>query len=406
MSTSSQQRLTELEGAQAAYEQQLATANRTTRELSDMLQTVIRDLERERAERAADIQRLAQNPPQAAAAVAVPTPSTREMAVKPEPWSGKHYKDFIHLINVYFAANRALYTTDEAKILFTLSLMREGTAGPWAQNFIDGRTQPRGLVILDSWNDFTRELNTSFGDINEAQHAQEELLTIQQGTLTAEEFFQRLDILRRKAGYVTGYDQFLIRILERSLRAHLVDSVLSMPTIPDTYEGWKVAATHFDGNRRRRDDAMRNRQSTAYRRPFPPPIPPRPAAPRAAPAQAAPRAAPPPVRRDATGVTFGGAGEPMDVAIGRANSGRRCFLCGSLKHLVKDCDQRTTRVRLVLRAMGEELAEEMVNELGAMRESDFQVTPEEQDILSDDNHADLPSLASFDDSVDKASDFL
>ncbi|KIK49800.1 hypothetical protein GYMLUDRAFT_114256, partial [Collybiopsis luxurians FD-317 M1] len=40
-------------------------------------------------------------------------------------------------------------------------------------------------------------------------------------------------------------------------------------------------------------------------------------------------------RRDSTGVTFGGAGRPMDLD--KARSEGRCFRCGEKGHLARNC---------------------------------------------------------------------
>ena len=54
----------------------------------------------------------------------------------PTPFSGDQRKldDFLIETEMYLVINRDIYDSDR-KIIFTLSYMREGTAGPWKQMY-------------------------------------------------------------------------------------------------------------------------------------------------------------------------------------------------------------------------------------------------------------------------------
>ena len=51
----------------------------------------------------------------------------------PTAFSGdrKKLKEFLIETEMYLTINREVFDTDEKKIIFALSYMREGTAGPW-----------------------------------------------------------------------------------------------------------------------------------------------------------------------------------------------------------------------------------------------------------------------------------
>lgn len=280
-------------------------------------------------------------------------PRSKDLAVKPEPFDGKNYRSFMRAVTVYFTANPRSFATDKQKILFVISLMREGLADEWADNYVLRNTVNKEVLITDKWEDFAKALHVSFGDPNEAMHAQTELMKLRQGETKAEEFFAKFDIYRFKAGYAgDGYNDFLIRLLEMALNASIVQNVLSMGVLPTTYEAWKTAAIQFDNQRRRLREVMQARQQP-IRRPIPAPVRPQ-AAP--APQSFRPPPGPPPAsdRRDATGVTFGGQGQPMEITMDRARRSNLCYLCNRPGHIAKNCPSRTLKIREIIQKMDPE----------------------------------------------------
>jgi hypothetical protein len=53
------------------------------------------------------------------------------------PGKWKDYWKFFGEVNTFIEAHDADFTTDQVKILFILSLMKEGLAGEWAENFYE-----------------------------------------------------------------------------------------------------------------------------------------------------------------------------------------------------------------------------------------------------------------------------
>ena len=305
---------------------------------------------------------------------------SKNLAVKPDPFDGKDYKGFIRTVKIYFAAYSSTFALDdERRILYVLSLMRGGLAGTWAENYVDQNSISGSLSIPDGWTTFLYQLDQTFGDPNEVMHAQTALLKLKQDGRQAEEFFARFDTLRRQAGYVNGYDEFLIRLLETALDAPLVSSVLGMYPCPATYNRWKEVATRFDNQRRRLQEINRARgQPTTLRRPtgplprpmaasFLPPRPkPTPEVLRYPTLAAATAGQPATAQRDGSGVTFGGLGQPMDVSVDNARRSGACYLCAKKGHMARVCPERSMRIRAVLESMTTDDREAWAEEIGQL----------------------------------------
>lgn len=245
--------------------------------------------------------------------------------------------------------------------------MRGGLAGEWAQNYADSKTIEGVMVIDDTWDSFIKALDTTFGDPNEAMHAQTTLLKLKQNNAKAEEFFAQFDVHRRKAGYMGDYDDFLIRLLEMALDSSIVQNILSMSDCPVTYEAWKTAAIRFDNQRQRLQEVMRSRQQPMVRRP--PHVPPRaPYAPPPAAPQFRPPPGPPPAtdRRDPTGITFGGQGQPMEITMDRARRNNLCYLCNRPGHIARNCPSRTIKIREIIQKMDPEECADWNDQFRAM----------------------------------------
>ena len=62
----------------------------------------------------------------------------------PSPFTGdrKKLEEFLIETDMYLSMNEDTYNTDQRQIIFALSFMKDGTAGPWKQS---GEQQPRDL---------------------------------------------------------------------------------------------------------------------------------------------------------------------------------------------------------------------------------------------------------------------
>ncbi|KAI0349088.1 hypothetical protein OH77DRAFT_1415579 [Trametes cingulata] len=69
-------------------------------------------------------------------------------------------------------------------------------------------------------------------------------------------------------------------------------------------------------------------------------------------------------RRDGSGVTFGGAGQPMDIDTARRRGA--CFACGQRGHIQRDCPNRKVVVRNLVQQLSAEDRAELLKELGTV----------------------------------------
>ena len=97
----------------------------------------------------------------------------------------------------------------------------------------------------DSWGTFEAlmdDLKEAFGDPNEERN---ELAALEKARMgqeeTADNFFQRFEILARKANYFDRNDRNLIRLLEKAVPGWLIRRVYNKETVPTTYRTYKEA---------------------------------------------------------------------------------------------------------------------------------------------------------------------
>ena len=138
----------------------------------------------------------------------------------PDPFDGSKASltPFLRTLALSFVAYGL--RTDEQKIVFTLSYMKGGLAGPWADAYTD-----RALHSDDwgTWEEFMMSLHSTFEDHDEEKTAQHRLDALRQGRKPAEEFFLEFDQLAQRTKYSVNHDSYLISLLEKALHPRLVD---------------------------------------------------------------------------------------------------------------------------------------------------------------------------------------
>lgn len=309
--------------------------------------------------------------------------NSKVLAIKPEPFDGTNFKEFIRSVHLYIEANEDSFSSSKSKILFTLSLMRGGTAGGWAQNYIDQRSE-LGYLDLDdaSWTKFQSALLQTFLSPFEAREARKKLQNMRPlFNERAADFFVRFEIEMNKAGFASGHDDLLLDYLHAHIHDHVRDAMALMAELPNTYKGFKAIAQRIDYNYREthrpRQAAPPPRQAPPARLP-PPPVrfnPPPGPPPRANPYSSE--------RRDPTGVTFGGRGQPMEVDRARAEG--RCFHCGNKGHIARQCPNRQASIRSQFIDLSDEDRVELLRALGTLKESEIQEFEEREEENADDN---------------------
>ena len=270
---------------------------------------------------------------------------------------------FERQLAIYFAGHPKKFgddvcNTDQNKILFALSYMRGGRAEQWANAFIDEAITTNSW---GTWDQFRSRLERSFRDANEALSAQHRLQTTKQGSRPVEDYFIAFDADVRLAGYdEKTHAGVLISYLEQNLAPPLVDRIYTINPLPTTYQEWKRKAISLDQLYHRREERKRFSRDlqTPSRVARPPPFPLQPQPPQtlASPAPQAPL----------------GAGQLMDIDQAQVRP-RRCFNCGEVGHLARNClkpRQPRTNVRHIPTLEVEELIrerDELRNEIAGLR---------------------------------------
>jgi Retrotransposon gag protein len=140
--------------------------------------------------------------------------------------------------------------------------MTEGLPEKFATNFIDNvlddlrKRRERAQAIHQplptepNWGsaaDFEVQCQSIFGDQNKRPNTENQLALLQQGTKTAEEYFQEFDQLVRTAGYQQNHDNVLIKYLHEQVKWSIVDKIYSSGHLPNTYQEWRSAIINVDG---------------------------------------------------------------------------------------------------------------------------------------------------------------
>lgn len=264
-------------------------------------------------------------------------------AQKPSAFDGKDWEQWFHTVRLYMRAAKEDFDTDEARILFVLSFLTTGTAGEWAQNWLDCMDVPpkqdwtlEDYVNYNSFQDFVQQATIAFANKNRCQDALLRLQNLKQEDRPAEEFFTEFEQLKRTAEISTLDNGYLLSLLERNLRRSIVWKIMSQPEMKETYKAWKKTAIHLDSLERcmkavdKANDFKPKSNKPNNRGNPPPPIP-------SVPPQQQASTSPPVTRQDGTGTTFGGRGQPMQLDCAKLMLERRCFYCKEQGHMKAEC---------------------------------------------------------------------
>ncbi|EKM49241.1 uncharacterized protein PHACADRAFT_201863 [Phanerochaete carnosa HHB-10118-sp] len=230
-------------------------------------------------------------------------------AMKPDAFDGtkSKYIAWKMQMKLYVVTQRKQLPEQFDRVLMILSYMKGGHAGEYVATFMKKYDTDENAVIQTTkalWEDLDKHFL-----INEQAEAYNRLQAMQMGMLSAQEYFSKFKLCAFQANIhdFEAHFQELKLLLEKALRADIIQLLYnSLEELPTTYVLYKLRVARIDLNQQQYPAPAAN--------------------------------APVQTRRDGTGVTFGGRGQPMEL-----DQARRlglCFRCGEKGHLSRNCPNR------------------------------------------------------------------
>lgn len=284
------------------------------------------------------------------------------MVAKPSDFDGTKWDIFSAQILLYLFANKKKIKTDTEKITTILSFMKSGSAATWArykaeQMFIDSTNgMPLDTPRAGIFSDFWKECLAMFQNPDQKAEASRDVTELKQGHKTCAEYFQLLDQALVRAGYVgSGLDTWIIEQVRVSIDPSIAMDVARVTPPITTYEAYKDMARRIDQQVRAQKAAKHeDRRGTSSSKPV---------------FIHKGRDHHIKTKRDPTGVTHGGMGEPMQLD--EAKRRNLCYNCGKPGHMVKDCPTGRQKAKQYVRSLQPAQRNILASELSQLKESDF-----------------------------------
>ena len=197
----------------------------------------------------------------------------------PREFSGKRtdLNRFIMSCMAHLVVNKDIYHTDEKKIGFLLSLLNDGEAGAWKEQFIqeafdEAMAKGGAEMTFGTFPDFLKRLKESFEPHNDAANALTQLRALQYklGDNIDEHIMKFRMCLARTKLDKTSDSQATIEFFKETLPPQLLQRIYRGEMIPETLSGWYKKATLQEQIRRDIKRPFGNtsqRNTTQYIRP-------------------------------------------------------------------------------------------------------------------------------------------
>lgn len=268
--------------------------------------------------------------------------SSKEIGEKPSFFDGTYTKfnSWLDTLILYVQANKKILPTQEDKIFFTLTCLRnekheECTAQLWAKTWRQAHIDISGNLLekpgtfparVTNFSDLVQDLQDQFSDPQLLNKAIARLSTYRQSiNQECRDFFQKYEVFRTQAGYQSqAHDGWIIQRLEGLVLSKIMNKYYDANVAPATYVDFKAKILLIEENLKKQESRQRggsfmptNHSQSSNTRSIP----------------TVSGSSPP------AGITKG-AGEPMDLSAGRTQrdmSKERCHKCGEFGHWSKHC---------------------------------------------------------------------
>jgi len=136
---------------------------------------------------------------------------------------------------LFLKSNRVIETDD--RITAILAHLRRGVVRIYAQKKLDELDEELGT---QDWDDFVKEIKTTFSDKSKAADAEWKIESFKQGKRNTADYIIEFEALAMKADTDKLHAIFL---LKKNARQDIIKTILGYPpmAMPETLKEWKVA---------------------------------------------------------------------------------------------------------------------------------------------------------------------
>ena len=168
--------------------------------------------------------------------------------------------NFIQDCTLYLTLNRAVYETDEKKIIFMLSYMTEGTARAWKEAFVrDIINSPTN--DFGSLKQFTIDLKKAFEASDSEGDARAKLRQLKQGKDSVDDYVAQFRILAGKARMTD--DAALTEYFMEGINTGILQKTFAQEKLPATITEWYERTSRCDSHYRRVQEILGRRRGAS-----------------------------------------------------------------------------------------------------------------------------------------------
>src|ERR1700678_3477617 len=168
--------------------------------------------------------------------------------------------NFIQDCTLYLTLNRAVYETDEKKIIFMLSYMTEGTARAWKEAFVrDIINSPKN--DFGSLKQFTIDLKKAFEASDSEGDARAKLRQLKQGKDSVDDYVAQFRILAGKARMTDN--AALTEYFMEGVNTGILQKIFAQEKLPATITEWYERTSRCDSHYRRVQEILGRRRGTS-----------------------------------------------------------------------------------------------------------------------------------------------
>src|SRR6202522_313530 len=188
---------------------------------------------------------------------------TKELRInQPTHFTGNR-DDLDNLIQdctLYLSLNRAVYETDEKKIIFMLSYMTKGTARAWKEAFVRDiiNTQTNDFGSLKQ---FTVDLKKAFEASDSEGDARAKLRQLKQGKDSVDDYVAQFRILAGKARMTDN--AALTEYFMEGVNTGILQKIFAQEKLPATITEWYERTSRCDSHYRRVQEILGRRRGTS-----------------------------------------------------------------------------------------------------------------------------------------------